>query len=86
MNFFSDQPWKSWDYASKVRNDGYSSNKKEIKTEQIYLLNHICHFQHMIFKFGILKEDYLRTNRIVGFCDPLLRIPGIGLELGTSQT
>jgi hypothetical protein len=55
----------------------------QINPEQIYLSNHICHFfQYMIFKFGILKEDYLRTNSIDRFFDPLLRSPGIGLELG----
>jgi hypothetical protein len=38
-------------------------------------------FQHMMFKFKILKEDSLRTNIAIGFFNPLSKSPGIGLEL-----
>jgi hypothetical protein len=39
----------------------------------------------MIFKFGIVQEDNLTINSVVGTCDLLPRSSGIGPGLGTSQ-
>jgi hypothetical protein len=43
--------------------------------------------KHKIFKFGFLKKDYLPINSVLGFCNPLPRPRGSGIEvgLGTSQ-
>jgi hypothetical protein len=55
------------------------------KTEQIDLLNQILHFSTYDFKFGFLKEDNLKINSVVGFCDTQSRSSGVELGLRTSQ-
>jgi hypothetical protein len=42
-------------------------------------------FQPTIFKFWILREDYLSTRSTAGFFDPKPRSSGIELRLGPSQ-
>jgi hypothetical protein len=42
-------------------------------------------FQLKIFKFWILREDYLSTRRTAGFFDPKPRSSGIALRLRPSQ-
>jgi hypothetical protein len=42
-------------------------------------------FNLTIFKFWILREDYLSTSSTAGFFDPKPRSSGIELRLGPSQ-